>query len=136
MVLNPLSRRTLWILGLGGGAAALGLGVWAATRPAAAAAPPPGGGGQITPTGPAGQNTAMLLAPLQAIMALPPGQLCQVNQTVTDFQLAWNQSGASQNMQVDGKYGPQTARGAAFIAQLNGLTAPTCCLNFSNTGAC
>jgi hypothetical protein len=57
MLENPLSRRTLWIMGIGAGAAALGLGLFVLTQsnPASAATPTPsptptpsGGGGAAT----------------------------------------------------------------------------------------
>lgn len=38
---NPIAQKTLWILGLTGGASALGIGTWALTRKSAAAAAVP-----------------------------------------------------------------------------------------------
>lgn len=110
MELNPLTHRAIWTLGLAGGAAALGLGIWAVTRKSAAG--------------------SSLLSLVQAIEVVDSATLCAgPNSAVTAFQQAWNAAGNTQ-VQVDGKYGPQTAAAAQTIDPTN---APSACASFTNS---
>lgn len=102
---NPLSHKTLWMLGLAGGGAAVALGLFALTRSSTA--------------------TGGLAGAVAAIKALDPGTLCTQNGTVQAFQQAWNAAG-NPTINVDGEYGPETAT----AAQSQDSSAPAACANF------
>ena len=104
---NPI-RHLGWILGLAGGGAALGVGIWAVTR----------SGSSTTPT---------LAAALQAVEALPSDSLCVANNTVKAFQSAWNAAGNTPTLTVDGEWGSASAgAGASYDSN-----APPVCSNFT-----
>lgn len=116
---NPLSSKTLWIIGIGSAAAALGLGVYVMSRP------------KVPPPQPASvtQNTAVRAAVQQIILTVTEQELCAGgNSTVLAFQQAWNAAGGSA-LTADGNYGPDTA-GAAYQVD---PSAPTACANFGGT---
>jgi hypothetical protein len=111
---NPITPKVWWALGLTSAAAAVGLGAWALTRP---------GGASGTAQLGTSTFTSTLTSSLQAVEAMDPTSLCSSNATVTAFQTAWNASGQSTQLTVDGDYGPNTAAAAQSLDS----NAPAAC---------
>ena len=109
---NPIASKTWWTLGLASAGAALGLGVWAATRSSSKSTSPS-----------AGTASPQLMAALQAVENMDSTSLCQSNSTVSSFQTLWNAGNMGSTLTVDGDYGPNTASAAQSLD----VNAPAAC---------
>jgi hypothetical protein len=125
---NPLSRRTLWIAGLGAASIA-GISLMLLARPAAAATSPT--------VAPAAPQDPQVLSTLQALMALDPTALCQgANAQVVAFQNAWNNAVNAMGAAASGQYGSVPATGqydqaTASVAYQVNTSAPSPCAQFA-----
>jgi hypothetical protein len=130
---NPISRRTLWIAGIGAtSVAAVTVLMLATAKPASAATSP------STGTAPAATSDPTVLSTLQALMALAQADLCTTgNSTVIAFQTAWNNAVTAMGTAASGSYGSIPATGqydqaTASVAYQTNTSAPSACTTFTS----
>jgi hypothetical protein len=130
---NPISRRTLWIAGIGAtSVAAVTVLMLATAKPASAATSSSSG------TAPAATSDPTVLSTLQAVMALAQSDLCTTgNSAVIAFQTAWNNAVSAMGAAASGSFGSIPATGqydqaTASVAYQTNTSAPSACSTFTS----
>jgi hypothetical protein len=129
---NPISRRTLWIAGIGAtSVAAVTVLMLATAKPASAATASSG-------TAPAATSDPSVLSTLQAVMALAQTDLCTTgNAAVIAFQNAWNNAVTAMGAAASGQFGSIPATGqwdqaTQSVAYQTNTSAPAVCTTFTS----